>query len=342
MRIAKILLHSLVGLSMIIYMVSPIVPLLNARTASAATLGIPETINYQGRLKALNGAVVSDGSFIFEFNLYDASTGGTLVVDGSEATLAVEDGYFSTTINLAGTTSDALNNLWLEVMVGTVSGSLETMSTRVKLGTAAYSLVTRAIENAASAPATDLYNGRVYFNTATGKLNVYNGSAWVAVANTLDDAYNNFGSDAQVITVDDAVTGISFDVASHFKTSVGDLTLEAETGSLVLKGDEAAADAIYLDANDAAGTGITMVTGATAGYSLSGGPFDVSSTGILNLYGGGAATFGTTAGDVTLSADAGSLILHGDENVADAIQVVAAAGGIDISASGSAGEDIDI
>jgi hypothetical protein len=133
------------------------------------------------------------------------------------------------------------------------------------------------------------------------------------------------------------------DAASNFNTSVGDLTVEAEVGSLILKGDEAVADAIYLDANDAAGTGITMVTGATAGYSLSGGPFSVGVSGLISLDAGAASDFRTSVGDLTIDSEAGSLNLASGENVADSIVILSDAGGIDITAAAaSAGEDIDI
>jgi hypothetical protein len=57
-----------------------------------------------------------------------------------------------------------------------------------------------------------------------------------------------------------------------------DLTAESEAGSIVIKGDEAVATAISLDADDAAGTGISAYFGATGGFSLIGG-----STGNVDL-----------------------------------------------------------
>jgi hypothetical protein len=63
--------------------------------------------------------------------------------------------------------------------------------------------------------------------------------------------------------------------------------------------------------------------------------------GTVSLTGGAASTLATTAGDLTLDAQAASLILDGGEAAADAVRIVAsnAAGGIDIDA-GSAGIDM--
>jgi hypothetical protein len=63
--------------------------------------------------------------------------------------------------------------------------------------------------------------------------------------------------------------------------------------------------------------------------------------GTVSLTGGAASTLATTAGDLTLDAQAASLILDGGEAAVDAVRIVAsnAAGGIDIDA-GSAGIDI--
>jgi|GEM_PF-4834260 len=64
--------------------------------------------------------------------------------------------------------------------------------------------------------------------------------------------------------------------------------------------------------------------------------------GTVSLTGGAASTLATTAGDLTLDAQAASLILDGGEAAADAVRIVAsnAAGGIDVDA-GTGGITID-
>ncbi len=67
------------------------------------------------------------------------------------------------------------------------------------------------------------------------------------------------------------------DVASNFNTAGAgiDLTLEAEAGRVIIKGDEAAAAAVHIDANDAGGTGLDIDVGATGGMSVDGGCLNI-------------------------------------------------------------------
>jgi len=85
----------------------------------------------------------------------------------------------------------------------------------------------------------------------------------------------------------DITGGIDMDAdqASGFSTSAQDITIEAETGSVIIKGDEAVADAVYLDANDNASTGVTIASGSTAGVVASGGPWSIrnSASGSVTL-----------------------------------------------------------
>ena len=54
-----------------------------------------------------------------------------------------------------------------------------------------------------------------------------------------------------------------------------DLTLESEAGRLVLKGDEAAADGVMIDANDATTTGLDIDVGVVSGMTIDGGLLDI-------------------------------------------------------------------
>jgi hypothetical protein len=96
---------------------------------------------------------------------------------------------------------------------------------------------------------------------------------------------------------------IDGDAASNININTGDLTIENEDKSIIIKGDEAAADAIYLDANDAAGTGVSIVTGASAGLSIDGGLTDI---------GGGTYTVADGDNDLGVEGDIetnGNLVL---------------------------------
>lgn len=148
------------------------------------------------------------------------------------------------------------------------------------------------------------------------------------------------------VTIDaDATGGINLDAdtASNFNTLAGDITIEAETGSVVIKGDEAAVDAITLDANEAATTGITMATGATSGYALTGGPFDVNVTGGISLDADLASNINTAAGDITIEAEVASVTIKGDESAADAVYLDAddvAGSGVTIAVGATGGLNI--
>ncbi len=126
--------------------------------------------------------------------------------------------------------------------------------------------------------------------------------------------------------VDVDVTGavsIDGDAASNVSVAGAgiDLTLASAAGRVVVQGSEAAVDAVLLDADADAVSGITMATGATSGYALTGGPFDLDVTGAVSLDADLASNWNTAAGDITLEAEVGSVVLKGDEAVADAVYI---------------------
>jgi hypothetical protein len=67
------------------------------------------------------------------------------------------------------------------------------------------------------------------------------------------------------------------DTASNFNTAGAgiDITIEAEAGRLILKGDEAAAAAVHIDANDAVTTGLDIDVGSVTGATFDGGLLDI-------------------------------------------------------------------
>lgn len=101
----------------------------------------------------------------------------------------------------------------------------------------------------------------------------------------------------------DAPTGVTVDTTG----AAADIVLDAQAGSILIDGGEAAADAVKLHASNAAG-GIVVVSGSEG--------VDLDATGLVSL--------------------------TSSKNDPNAIELVASAGGIDITATGVAGEDIDI
>jgi hypothetical protein len=163
----------------------------------------------------------------------------------------------------------------------------------------------------------------------------------------------------------DTTGAISLDsaTASNFTiTGAADLTLSTSAGSLNLSAGEAAADAINvdstggidvdvalqmnLDSAQAAATAVRIIASNAAGgidVDAGTGGITIDTTGALSLDSAAASNFTVTgAFDLTVSTSAGSLNLSAGEDAADAIVISAAAGGIDILATGAAGQDIDI
>ncbi|MBN1815319.1 MAG: hypothetical protein JXA14_26040 [Anaerolineae bacterium] len=106
---------------------------------------------------------------------------------------------------------------------------------------------------------------------------------------------------------------IDADAASNINTSAGDITVEAATGSVTIKGDEAAADAIKLDANETVTSGLDIDVGSISGVTIDGGLTDI-----------GGGTGGTADGD-------DDLLVAGDLEVDDTLDVD---GDIDLDGDG--------
>ncbi len=133
-----------------------------------------------------------------------------------------------------------------------------------------------------------------------------------------------------------------------------DLTLSSAAGRVVVNGEEAAADAVRilsaaggldanvalqmnLDSSQAAATAVRIVASNAAGgidVDAGTGGIAIDSTGAISLDAAAASNFTVTgAFDNTFSSSAGSINISGGEAAADAINIDAAAGGIDVDAA---------
>lgn len=113
-----------------------------------------------------------------------------------------------------------------------------------------------------------------------------------------------------------------------------DINITNTGGSVVIVATESAADAIRMNASGAAG-----------GFDIDAGTngFIVDTTGAVSLDSAAASNFTVTgAFDLSLISSLGSVNVTAGEDAADAIVLSAGAGGIDILATGAAGQDIDI
>lgn len=113
-----------------------------------------------------------------------------------------------------------------------------------------------------------------------------------------------------------------------------DINITNTGGSIVVVATESVADAIRMNASGAAG-----------GFDIDAGTngFIVDTTGAISLDSAAASNFTVTgAFDLSLISSLGSVNVTAGEDAADAIVLSAGAGGIDILATGAAGQDIDI
>jgi hypothetical protein len=121
------------------------------------------------------------------------------------------------------------------------------------------------------------------------------------------------------------------DTASNFNVAGAgiDLTLESEAGRLVLKGDEAAANGITIDANDAVTTGLDIDVGSVSGVTIDGGMVDI---------GGGTCGVADGDNDVCIAA---VLEVDGEieaDGAIDADAVMTIDGGVTNIGGGSPGD----
>jgi hypothetical protein len=109
-------------------------------TASSNLAAVGTAFTYQGRLEADGGS--ANGSYDFQFLLYDAASAGTQV--GTTQTLAdipVQDGYFRVSLNF-GTGAFGGGARWLVIRVrlGSSTGSYTTLTPRQEITPAPYAL----------------------------------------------------------------------------------------------------------------------------------------------------------------------------------------------------------
>ena len=120
-------------------------------------------------------------------------------------------------------------------------------------------------------------------------------------------------------------TSETIDIHADQGTGAASIVVHSDVGGVTITSGLASADAINIVASDAGG-GIDIDAG-TAGVI-------VDTTGGISLDSAAASNFTATgAFDLTLNSTAGSVIINGEEAVADAIQIQTAAGGIDIDSA---------
>ena len=258
---------------------------------------------------SLDSAAASNFTVTGAFDLTLDSSAGSVNIDGGEA---VADAISIQASDAAG---------GIDCDSGTGGTAIDS--------TGAISIDAAAASNFTVTGAFDLT-----LDSSAGSVNIDGGEAAVdAISIQASDAAGGIDCDSGTGgTALDSTGAISIDAAaaSNFTvTGAFDLTLDSSAGSVNIDGGEAVADAISIQASDAAG-GIDCDSG-TGGTAL-------DSTGAISIDSAAASNFTVTgAFDLTLDSTAGSVIVDGGEAVADAVQITAsnAAGGITLSAGTS-------
>ncbi len=180
--------------------------------------------------------------------------------------------------------------------------------------------------------AITLVNDSINVNTS---INTGTSTGTVAIGNAL----------ATAITADAVAISLDSSAASNFTvTGAGaDLTLSSVGGSVLVESTENAALAIRLHANG--GTSETIQIHSDQGTGVGSinllsdvGGITLTATGLASA---DAINLEATAGGVDVDA-ALQINIASSQNAVDAIRIVASAGGIDIDAVGAATEDINI
>ena len=106
--------------------------------------GVPQRINYQGRLLDSSGKPVTDGSYSITFRIYNVSTGGSSLWNETQS-VTTEDGLFNVILgSVSSITLPFDQDYWVGIKVGADSE----MTPRHKLVTAPYSFRAGEANNA--------------------------------------------------------------------------------------------------------------------------------------------------------------------------------------------------
>jgi len=270
---------------------------LELKVHTADVVGSAETLSPRVKVTKTPYAIVSQA---IERSAADPTTGfeGRMYYDTDEDEIKFYDGTAAAWVTLASNLDDAYNNFGSAAQVITVDDATTGISFDVA---------------AAGNYDIDLQS--------TGDFNVQDaGSTWA------------FFSDAQAFDVNGTgAISLDADAASNFNTSAGDLTFDAEAASVNIDGGEAAVNAIFLNASNAAG-GIDIDAGT--------GGITVDSTGTVSIDGADDMNFtlasGTDAEDLTIAvtgATDSSVIVSSSGTGSDAVDINATAGGIDMDAA---------
>jgi|GEM_PF-5341317 len=246
---------------------------LRPQTATAATSSY---LNFQARLQTAAGAIVPDGNYFIEFNLYTASSGGASIwteryqgssyacpfgsaTGATNTKVAVANGYVSVNLGSLCSFPSSINwdqQLWLTMNVGG-SGAVASwdgeMNPRLQLTAIPYAFKAGQLAQ---------------FNSATG---------FTSTLNLLQPTVGN-----QVFQIPDQGAGGTFNILTAPSGSDGYVKLQATSGSPQ--------------------TGYLNISGAATAGSLQAASLDTASAGTLTIGGNANTTSISIAQNTTIAA----------------------------------------
>jgi hypothetical protein len=277
-----------------------------------AALGTAFT--YQGRLD--DGGSAANGTYDFEFKLYDAASGGSEV--GSTVTkgdVAVTDGLFTVELDFGSGafTGDAR---WLEIGVraGSSTGAYTTLTPRQPLRPAPYALALpglRTEPNATSPNVIGGYSGNSVASSVVGATIGGGGSSGNINQVTADYATVGGGRGNSAGNTDDTVAGGHGNEASGDNSTVGGgvwnraIALESTVGGGETNTASGSHSTVGGGSDNTASGGAATIAGgdnnvATGNFATVGGGLDNTATLTYTTVSGGdaneASGFGATVG----------------------------------------------
>lgn len=224
--------------------------LITVPQAHAAT-GINKIINYQGKVSAINGAAVANGTYNMRFKIYDAATGGNILWSenwtDSSTRVTMTGGLFTvglgTHVTMTGSVNFNTDNLYLQVEFdpGNDGTFEETFSPRRSFGAVPYAFNTDTIDGLDSTE----FLRKNQANTMTGTILFSTGGTAIRVRGAISGAVLHMTdslTSSGTLTVDDEVTFRSYTSCALITTDTdGNLGCGTQagtsTGSVIAIGD---------------------------------------------------------------------------------------------------------
>ena len=279
-RITKRVRETFTAVVLVVLTVASTIGFARVVVPEEAQAAIPKIINFQGKLTNVSdGTNVPNGNYTFEFKLYSAVTGGSLLWtetwDGSPSPacdeIAVINGVFNAKLGQCASLASvdfSTGSLYLSVNFDDGSGFDGEMSPRKQLVSSAFAFVANSVNgdgtiNTANQSATALTVGRTSTNAAL-------------------QVDTNTASSTTGLKITSAAAGSGTELTVISSGTNENLTLDAKGSGTVSINGTATGDILLGGGSGSTGCTVTNSTGALACAS------NISSAGVLQA--GGVST----------------------------------------------------